>query len=53
MAGLSKYADLMAKLGKHTTGSSCLYIKSLDDVHLPTLKRLIRESVKYVEKANA
>ena len=53
MAGFSKYADLMAKLGKHTTGSSCLYIKSLDDVHLPTLKRLIRESVKYVEKANA
>ena len=53
MAGFSQYDDLMAKLGKHTTGVSCLYIKSLDDVHLPTLKRLIRESVKYVEKAYA
>ena len=25
---------------------ACLYVKKLDDVHLPTLKKLIRRSVK-------
>jgi hypothetical protein len=38
---------LMEQLGKHKTSKgSCLYIKRLDDVHLPTLKKLIKESVK-------
>ncbi len=46
MSGFSKYQELLGRLGKHTTGKSCLYIKSLDDVHLPTLKQLIRESVR-------
>jgi hypothetical protein len=32
---------LLSQLGKHTLGNSCLYIKRLDDVDLPTLKRLI------------
>lgn len=35
----------MKKLGKHSTGSSCLYIKRLEDVHLPTLKQLIEGSI--------
>ena len=38
--------ELLKKLGKHTTAKSCLYIKRLSDVHLPTLKKLIRLSVK-------
>ena len=50
MAGFEKYDDLLEKLGKHSTGKSCLYIKRLEDVHLPTLKKLIRESVKHVKK---
>jgi hypothetical protein len=33
---------LMQKLGKHSTGKSCLYIKRLSDIHVPTLKKLIR-----------
>jgi hypothetical protein len=53
MAGFARYDDLMTKLGKHTTGKSCLYIKSLEDVHLPTLERLVRESVAYVKKLYA
>ena len=32
LAGFEQYDELMAKLGKHTTGSSCLYIKRLADV---------------------
>jgi hypothetical protein len=46
MPGLANYAELLARLGKHRTGVGCLYLKSLDDVHLPTLKKLVRQSVK-------
>jgi hypothetical protein len=41
---------LLGKLGKHKKGVSCLYIKSLDDVHVPTLKTLVRQSVKHMKK---
>jgi hypothetical protein len=49
MPGFQKYADLLKQLGKHRTGKSCLYIKRLSDVHVPTLKKLIRESVKQMK----
>ena len=39
-------AELFKKLGKHTTGKWCLYIKRLPDVDLPTLKKIIKLSVK-------
>ena len=45
MPGFADYTELMAKLGKHKTGKSCLYIKKLDDVELPILKKLITKSV--------
>jgi hypothetical protein len=44
--GISRHADLLAKLGKHETGKGCLYVKRLSDVSLPVLKKLIVESVK-------
>lgn len=46
MPGFDRYDALMAKLGKHKTGKSCLYLKRLADVDLPTLQALIDESVK-------
>lgn len=49
MAGFAGYAELMEKLGKHATGKSCLYVKRLSDLHLPTLKKLIRGSVKQMQ----
>ena len=39
------YPALMKKLGKYKTGKSCLYVKNLSDLHLPTLKQLIKASV--------
>lgn len=51
MPGFTEHVDLMKQLGKHRTGKSCLYIKRLSDVHVPTLKKLIRESVKAMKKA--
>lgn len=52
MAGFDSYDELMKKLGKHTSGQSCLYVKRLSDLHLPTLKKLIRESVKRMRKTH-
>jgi hypothetical protein len=47
---LANYKELLAKLGKHKTSVGCLYLKSLDDVHVPTLKKLVRQSVKDMKK---
>jgi hypothetical protein len=49
MMGFEKHAELMKQLGKHSTGKSCLYVKRLSDIHMPTLKKLITESVKQLE----
>jgi hypothetical protein len=46
MDGLEKHEELLAKLGPYSCGKSCLHIKRLSDVHLPTLKRLVHTSVK-------
>jgi hypothetical protein len=45
MAGFEQYEELLSKLGKYTHAKSCLYIKRLSDVHLPTLEALVRASV--------
>ena len=42
MPGYQDYAALLADLGKHRCGKSCLYLRRLSDAHLPTLRRLIR-----------
>ena len=42
--GSGKFDGLLAALGKHERGKGCLYIARLADVHLPTLKQLVRES---------
>ena len=41
-----KDAKLLAKLGPNSMGAGCLYIKRLEDVHQPTLQKLIDTSVK-------
>lgn len=50
MPGFREYGELMGKLGKYRKGVSCLYVKSLDDIHLPTLKTLVRQSVKFMKQ---
>ncbi len=46
MSGFAPHSDLMRKLGKHSTGKSCLYIKRLADVDLKVLTDLIRKGAK-------
>lgn len=49
MGGYPKDPETAKKLGKFKTGGSCLYIQSLDDVHVPTLRALIAQSIKRVK----
>ncbi len=46
MPGFSQYGDLLAKLGKYKTGSSCLYLGRLSNVDLKVLRKLVDKSVK-------
>jgi hypothetical protein len=41
MPGYKNFGPIMKKLGPHSLGKSCLYIKRLSDIHLPTLKKII------------
>ena len=46
--GLTELKDtktLLPKLGRHTTGKGCLYIKRLDDIDRKVLKQLVTKSV--------
>lgn len=51
MSGFERYNDLLKKLGKHSTGVSCLYIKRLADVDRQVLKELVNESVKVMKQS--
>jgi hypothetical protein len=41
MPGYKNYGQILKTLGSHKLGKGCLYIKSLKDIHIPTLKKLI------------
>ena len=43
--GFSGAEALLAKLGKHTTGKGCLYIKKLTDVDAKVLETLLKKAV--------
>jgi hypothetical protein len=53
MAGFDEYDKLLNKLGKHTTGKACLYVKKIEDVDADVLKELVRQSVEHMIKTNA
>jgi hypothetical protein len=42
--GTDKQAALLAKLGPHTTGKGCLYIKRLSDVDTKVLQQLVKNT---------
>lgn len=42
MPGYQDYSSILARLGKHKLGKSCLYINSLADADLNVLKELVR-----------
>jgi len=46
--GLEPLQDELSKLGKHTTGKGCLYIKSLGDVDARVLEKILAKSYRSV-----
>ena len=46
MPGYQDYGDILKDLGPHKIGKCCLYLKNLDNIHLPTLKKLIKQGYK-------
>ena len=48
---LDAKTDLLEKLGKVKHGKSYIYVKRLEDIHLPTLKKMIRQSVKELKSS--
>lgn len=50
MPGFTRYDGLMKRLGKYTTGKSCLYVKSLADVDMKVLEELVARSVEHMRK---
>ncbi len=43
---LSAHTAALKKLGKHTTGKGCLYIKRLEDVDLKVLEKMVAVTAK-------
>jgi hypothetical protein len=41
-----RYPKLLERLGPHTTGKACLYLKRLADVDLDVLRQLVERSVR-------
>jgi hypothetical protein len=51
--GFEDQDTLLKKLGKHTIGKGCLYIKKLDDVDIEVLGQLVNKSVKSIKAVKA
>ena len=48
--GFAGEAEMLRQLGPHTTGKVCLYVKSLSDVDLGVLEKIVRASAAHVRK---
>ena len=48
MDGFGDYEALLARLGPHKTGKSCLHVKRLEDVDEDVLRELITRSLAHV-----
>jgi hypothetical protein len=52
MDGFGEYEELRARLGRHSTGKSCLHIKRLSDVHLDVLREMVGRSYRHTTGAS-
>lgn len=53
MDGFDDYGSLLTKLGPHSTGKSCLYVKDLDKIDSDVLEDLISRSLAHVESQDS
>ncbi len=52
IAGFEEFDSLLGKLGKHKTGKSCLYVKSLKNVDMAVLRQMVERSVEHTRKTH-
>jgi hypothetical protein len=53
MDGFEAYEPLLSALGRYKRGKTCLHIRRLADVRVPTLDRLVRASVRRRRRISA
>lgn len=41
---------ILSDLGKHTSGKACVYVNKLDDINIDILKRMIKQSIEFVNE---
>jgi hypothetical protein len=49
MDGAARHAELLARLGKHSSTRVCVYIGRLSDIELPILEQIVQDSYEYVK----
>lgn len=49
MPGFEECQDMLAKLGKHKTSVSCLYINKLTDVDMDVLEQVVRHGLQRMD----
>ena len=50
MPGYADFGDILARLGKHKMGKSCLYVNKLADIDRDVLAELIRAGLRELDK---
>ena len=50
LPGYADYSDLLQRLGKHSTGKSCLYVNKIADIDLDVLEELIATGLRDLGK---
>jgi hypothetical protein len=48
--GFDGQDELLKRLGKHSTGKGCLYVKNLDDVDVKVLDEIVTKSIGAMNK---
>ena len=52
MSGFDGQDALLERLGPHSTGVSCLYVKNLDHIDRPVLREIVERSVEHMRATN-
>ena len=50
MPGYQDLSEILARLGKHKVGKSCLYINKLADIDMDVLEEIVRFGVAYIRE---
>jgi hypothetical protein len=51
--GVANYQDLLPRLGKHSSGKGCLYLKNVEDAEPDALRELTERSYRWTPEADS